>query len=45
MLPQNGITRQAYKDRVLNFPSIPLHGHGGYYDSMWLQDSGPIIKM
>ena len=22
--------------------TIPMHGHSGYYDSMWLHDSGPI---
>ena len=21
---------------------IPMHDHSGYYDSMWLHDSGPI---
>ena len=28
--------------RICALYLIPMHGHGGYYDSMWLHDSGPI---
>ena len=31
-----------YTHYKLHFLHIPMHGHSGYYDSMWLNDSGPI---
>ena len=44
MIPGVSLPHSGYHDigPFKDMCTIPMHGHSGYYDLMWLHDSGPI---